>query len=218
MSVPPPGTGYFVAPANGPGPAVLVIPSPWGLTTSLKQRADELAEAGFSVLVPDLNDGTVASDEAEADRTLVEMDMNVAASLVQSSLRLLRSAAADPSDPIGVLGFAAGASWALWLAERLADDVAAVVGFYGTQSLTFRDTRAAFLLHFGAHDTVVTDDEVALLGLNLQMAGADFRIERHDHAGHGFAEAERPTFNGKVEAISWRQSLDFLAEHLRKRR
>jgi len=214
-AAPPPGSGYFVAPPDGPGPGVLLIPSPWGLTPSFKQRADDLADAGFSVLAPDLNDGVVAEDEPQAMEALMAMDMNVSASLVQSSLRLLRGATADPTSQLGIVGFAAGASWALWLAERLPDDCAAVVGFYGTQSLTFDRARARFLLHFGVADELVSDEEVAMLGLNLQMAKRDFRIEQHDAAGHGFAEQEHPNFDGAAEAVAWRQTLEFLAETLR---
>jgi carboxymethylenebutenolidase len=213
-SAPPPGSGYFVAPPDGPGPGVLLIPSPWGLTPSLKARADGLADAGFTVLVPDLNDGTVAQDERQATEALMAMDMNVSASLVQSSLRLLRGATVDPLAPMGIVGFAAGASWALWLAERFPDDCAAVVGFYGTQSLTFDRACAKFLLHFGGADELVSDDEIALLGLNLQMAKCDFRIEQHPDVGHGFAEQEHPNFDGSAEAVAWRQTLEFLAAGL----
>lgn len=207
--------GYFVGPTDAPGPGVLLIPSPWGLTPSLKRRADELADAGFTVLAPDLNDGSVATTEAESSDALMAMDMNVAASLVQSCMRLLRRSTADPAAPIGVVGFAAGASWALWLSERFPHDCAAIVGFYGTQSLTFSEATARYLLHFGDDDELVSDEEVVLLGLNLQMAKLDFTIEQHGGAGHGFAEAEHPNFNGAAEAIAWRQTLEFLASELR---
>ena len=212
--MPTPGSGYFVAPAAGPGPGVLLIPSPWGITPSLKARADELADAGFSVLAPDLNDGDVAETDDQAVEALMAMDMNVSASLVQSSMRLLKGASVDPSKPLGIVGFAAGASWALWLAERLPHDCAAVVGFYGTQSLTFDQAAAKFLLHFGGGDELVSDDEVALLGLNLQMAKCDFHIEQHASVGHGFAEREHPNFDGEAEAVAWRQTLEFLASVL----
>lgn len=213
--LPPPGTGYLVGPSTGAGPGVLLIPSPWGLTSACKQRADELAEAGFTVLTPDLNDGRAASSELEATEVLLALDMNVTASLVQSSMRLLQRASADPRARIGVVGFAAGASWALWLSERFADEIAATVGYYGTQSIRFDEAGAAYLLHFGRDDDLVTDDEIAMLGLNLQMAGLTFHVEHHDGVGHGFAERERPGFDAAAEALAWRQSLEFLAEHLR---
>ena len=105
---------------------MLLLASPWGLTPSLKQRADELADAGFNVLAPDVNDGVVATTEAEASESLMAMDVNVAASLVQSSLRLLKTTTPVPAAPVGVVGFAAGASWGLWLSERFAQDCACV--------------------------------------------------------------------------------------------
>ena len=215
QSLPPPGTGYFVAPTAGPGPGVLLVPSPWGLTASFKRRADELAEAGFTVLAPDLNDGRVAASEDEATEALMGMDMNVSASLVQSSLRLLKQATVDPTEPVGVVGFAAGASWAFWLSERLADDCRAVAGFYGTQSIPFVEAKASYLLHIGSEDELVSDDEVAMLGLNLQLAKRPQQVTRHDGAAHGFAEFERPTYHATAEAVAWRQTLEFLAEHLR---
>lgn len=213
--MPPPGSGYFVAPPDGPGPGVLLLPSAWGLTPSLKRRADALADSGFSVLAPDLNDGVVARDEAAATEALLGMNVNVAASLVQSSLRLLRSAAVDPDAPVGLVGFAAGTSWALWLAERMPEVCAAVVGYYGTQSISFEQVTARMLLHFAVDDQVVADEEVAMLGLSLQLAKCPFRIERHDGVGHGFAEHEHPNFDGRVDAVAWRQSLEVLAEVLR---
>ena len=67
----------------------------------------------------------------------------------------------------------------------------------------------------GVDDQLVTDDEVALLGLNLQMAGRTFQIEHHAGVGHGFAEREHPNYEAATEAVAWRQSLEFLAERLR---
>lgn len=194
---------------------MLLIPSPWGLTPSLKRRADELADAGFSILAPDLNDGRVASDQAEADEILTAMDMNVAASMVQSSARLLERAANPDAPGLGAVGFAAGASWALWLSARLKESCACVVGFYGTQSIEFDGSQSSYLLHFGTADTLVNDEEIAHLGLSLQLARRPFSIEQHQGAAHGFAEAEHPNFNAGAEAIAWRQTLEFLATTLR---
>lgn len=214
-SLPAPGTGYFVRPPSGAGPGVLLLPSPWGLTAGVKDKADELADAGFTVLAPDLNDGAVATSSDEARALLLEADMNVSASLVQSSLRLLRPATIDPAAPIGLLGYAAGASWALWLSARFADQCAAVVTFYGTQSISFDDAQASYLLHFAEHDDDVSDEDSALMGLNLQLARREFRVEMHPAVSSGFAESDHPNFDAAAEAIAWRQTLEFLAEKLR---
>ena len=194
---------------------MLLLPSAWGLTPSLKQRADDLADSGFSVLAPDLNDGIVATTVEEADEALMAMDINVAASLAQSSMRLLQRATADPTLPVGVVGFGAGASWALWLSERMANSCGCVITFYGTQSIEFSDASAAYLLHFGTDDEVVDETDIAMLGLNLQLAGRAFDVVHHQNAKHGFAEAEHPNHDAAIEAVAWRQSLEFLATHLR---
>ena len=181
----------------------------------MKDKAHDLADAGFTVLAPDLNDGVVASDADHATQLLLDADMNVTASLVQSSLRLLQAANADSGAAVGVLGYSSGASWALWLSERFAAQCRVVVGFYGTQSISFEKATASYLLHFAADDETVTDDEVALLGLNLQLARRDFRVEHHRGVNHGFAEAQHPNFDQPSEIIAWRQSLEFLASELR---
>jgi len=214
-SLPSPGTGYFVESSQDTGPGVLLLPSPWGLTAGLKDKADELGDAGFTVLAPDLNDGVAATTAEQARSLLLEADMNVSASLVQSSLRLLRAASPDPTAPVGVVGYAAGASWALWLSARFADQCAAVVAFYGTQSISFDEAQASYLLHFAEHDEDVSDEESALMGLNLQMARREFRVEVHDGVQSGFAESEHPNFDAPAEAVAWRQTLEFLAEKLR---
>lgn len=213
-SLPTPGTGYFVRPPENTGPGVLLLASPWGLTPGIKDKADELADAGFTVLAPDLNDGVVATSAAQAQELLLQADMNVAASLAQSSLRLLQAASAAPTEPVGLLGYGSGASWALWLSVRFADQCAAVATFYGAQTIAFDNTLSSYLLHFAEHDNLVTDEEKALMGLNLQLARADTRTELHPGVTAGFAEPGHPNFDGSAEAIAWRQTLEFFADKL----
>ena len=194
-STPPPGTGYFISNSANPGPGILLLSSPWGLSSAVKEKADELADAGFTVLAPDLYDGALATTAEQARTTLIEADMNIAASLVQSSLRILRAACPDPEAPVGVLGYAAGASWGLWLSVRFAEHVAAVAAFCGTQSIAFDGSQASYLLHFAEQDDDVTDEERAMMGLNLQLARCVSRVEQHDGVSGGFAERNHPNFD-----------------------
>ena len=64
---------------------------------------------------------------------------------------------------------------------------------------------------------LVSDLELADLGLNLQMADLDFRFEHHEGTTSGFAEEGRPEFDAEAEAVAWRQTAEFLAEKLRLR-
>lgn len=212
------GQGYFISPEEGPGPGVLLLHSFWGLNRHTKDTANRLADSGFTVLAPDLANGEVFTSDDDAMAALAEMDVNINASLVQSSLGILRRASRDKTAPIGVLGYGSGASWALWLSARLSEEVGAVVTYYGSQNIAMDGSRASYLAHWAESDDMVSDLEVADLGLSLQLAGRDFRFEHHEGTRHGFAEAGHGSFDGQAEAVAWRQTAEFLANELDLRR
>lgn len=211
------GSGYFISPDSGPGPGVLLLHSLWGLNRQAKDTANRLADHGFTVLAPDLNAGAVFDDTAEALAALHEADMNVTASLVQSSVGILRRASNDKTAPIGVVGYGPGASWGLWVSARLTEEISAVVTYYGAQSISMERAQASYLCHWAETDILVSDLEVADLGLNMQMADLDFRFEHHESTSSGFAERGLQEFNAEAEAVAWRQTAEFLAENLRQR-
>jgi len=211
------GHGYFISPDEGAGPGVLLLHSFWGLNRQVKDLANQLADVGFTTLAPDLADDQVFESEDEAFDWLRTADMNVNASLVQSSLSVLRRAQLNPASPIGVVGFGSGASWALWLSARLAAEISTVVTYYGTQSAPLDGAQAKYLCHWAEHDANVSDLEVADLGLSMQLAGLDFRFEHHDGTAGGFAEAGRPGFDTDAEVVAWRQTTEFLATNLKQR-
>lgn len=210
----PAGTGYFISPDDGPGPGVLLLHSFWGLNRAAKDTANDLADAGFTVFAPDLADGLVFEDRNLAMTALADADMNVVASLVQRSVGVLRRASLDKTAPIGVVGYGSGASWGLWLSARLIDEIAAVVTYYGSQSISMDTSNASYLCHWAEDDEIVGDLEVADLGLSLQIANRPFRFEHHDGTKHGFAEAGRPSFDAAAKASAWTGTIAFLKEEL----
>ncbi len=187
----------------------------WGLNRAAKDIADRLADSGFTVFAPDLAEGEEFSDDDTALRALAAADVNVLASLVQSSVGVVRRAQADPGARIGVVGYGSGASWALWLSARLVADIGAVVTYYGSQSIAMDSSEASYLCHWAADDPNVSDDDIANLGLSLQLAERPFRFEHHSETVGGFAEVDRPGFDGGVDAVAWRQTIEFLAGTLR---
>lgn len=208
------GQGYFISPEAGPGPGVLLLHSFWGLNRQVKDTANLLADSGFTVLAPDLTAGEVFETEESAMTALAEADMNVTASLVQSSVGILRRAQLHATAPIGIVGYGSGASWALWVSARLTEEVGATVTYYGSQSIPMDGAKASYLNHWSAA-SMVSDLEVADLGLSLQMAGVDFRFEHHDGTADGFAEHGLPGFDAEAEVVAWRQTTEFLASTLR---
>jgi carboxymethylenebutenolidase len=210
------GSAYVVAPETGHGPGVLVLHPWWGLTPFVRRWCDRLADAGFTALAPDLFAGGSADRPDEAEELLAAMDVDAAADLVLSSVGTLRRLPVTDDHPIGIVGFSMGASWGLWAAARVADDVAAVVTYYGTQGTALDGATAAFLGHFASHDELVSDDEVVELEAHLRLLGLDVTFHRYAGTGHWFVEDDRPAaFDAGAATLAWDRTLGFLEAHLR---
>jgi carboxymethylenebutenolidase len=210
------GTGYLVAPESGSGPGVLVLHAWWGLTPFFKGVCDRLADAGFVALAPDLHgDNRTAELPDDAEELLGSTDPNVTANVVMASIATLRSMAATPQGPVGILGFSMGASWALWAAARAPDHVAAVVAFYGSQNIDFALATAAFQGHFAEHDEFVDEDTVAEMQAHLLLLGHEVDFHRYPGTGHWFFEEDRPAAYVEGAAdLAWQRTVTFLHEHL----
>ena len=108
------GTGYLALPAGGAGPGILVLHAWWGLTDHVRGVCDRLAGEGYVALAPDLFEGRIATEVAEAEKGLKEADANELAHLTRSSLaapiiRTVRSLHPYENPALVVLDVAGGA-------------------------------------------------------------------------------------------------------------
>jgi carboxymethylenebutenolidase len=209
------GTGYLAVPESGSGPGVLVLHSWWGLTPFFRHVCDRLADAGFVALAPDLHQGRTADDPEEAAELLAGVDPNEVAHLVRSSAFTLQNLPATTGDPIGVIGFSMGGSWAIWLSARAPGTVAATTTFYGAQDMDLIDSRSAYLGHFAEQDEFVTDDELTLLEADLRLLERDVEFHRYPGTGHWFFEEDREAAYDPLAAeLAWDRTIAFLHRHL----
>lgn len=208
------GTGYVTVPDSGEGPGVLVLHSWWGLTPFFEGVCDRLSEAGFTALAPDLFGGRTVDTPEAAERLLAEADVDAMAHLVRAGLFALHGMPATPDAPVGTLGFSMGGSWALWLAGRFPDLMAATVAFYGTQSIDMTPATSAFLGHFAEHDRYVDDDERTLLEADLHVLDEDVHFRDYPGTGHRFFESDRPASDEAAAALAWDRTLAFLRDRL----
>lgn len=208
------GTGYLALPDAETGPGILVLHGWWGLTDHVRGVCDELAAQGFVALAPDLFDGRVATDVAEAERGLAEADANQLAHLTRSSLHALRRLPATTEQPVGVLGWSMGGSMALWLAARVPDAIAATATYYGGQDIDMVDAKSAFLGHFADTDPYVDDDGLVLLESELHLDGLAVEFHRYPGTLHWFAEPDRPEHDETAAALAWTRTLAFFHRHL----
>lgn len=205
---------YFIQGDEGPGPGVLLLHSFWGLTSSVKSLADELADHGFMVLVPDINFGELPESEQDALDHLGNADPNRLASLVLSSAKLLHERSTD--SPIGLLGFGMGGSLALWASVRLADAAGAAVSFYGSQQIDFAGAGASYLIHLAEEDEFITDDEAAFMEATMRLEELDVEVIRHPGTKHGFGEPDGDTFDPEAFDAAWTRTVEFLENRLSK--
>ncbi|HEY5889673.1 MAG TPA: dienelactone hydrolase family protein [Acidimicrobiia bacterium] len=202
-------SAYFIQPDSGPGPGVLVLPSFWGLTSSVKKLADDIADEGHTVLVPDLNFGVLPQSEEEAVRHLGEANPDRLASLVLSSGTLLAERASG--DSIAIVGSGMGGSLALWASVRLHSIVDRAVSFYGTQQIDFAGSNARYQVHLAETDDYISQDEVAFMQATMGLE--DLEIDVHVYVGttHGFAEPEGDSFDETARDLARSRTIAFLA-------
>ncbi len=208
------GTGYLALPEAPSGRGILVLHAWWGLTDHVRGVCDLLAAEGYVALAPDLFDGQVATEVADAERQLHAADADALAHLTRSSLQTLQDLPVTDGAQVGLLGYSMGASMALWLAARVPEAVAATVVFYGGQDIDMVDARSAFLGHYAEEDPYVDDDELVLLESELHLDGLDVEFHRYPGTHHWFAEDDRPEHDRDAAALAWDRTLAFFRTYL----
>ncbi len=203
---------YFVQGDAGPGSGVLILHSFWGLTSSVKNLADGLADRGYTVLAPDINFGELPESEQDALDHLGEASPDRLASLVFTSAKLLHERSTE--GPIGVVGFGMGGSLGLWASVRLTDLVAAAVSFYGSQQIDFAGSRSSYLIHLAEEDEFITDDEAAFMEATMGLESLPVEVIRYPETKHGFYEPDGDTFDPEAFEKAWAATLVFLAAQL----
>ncbi|MFD5464345.1 dienelactone hydrolase family protein [Kitasatospora sp. NPDC127059] len=211
--------GYLARPPQGVGPGLVVVQEWWGLTSHVADMADRFAAEGFTVLAPDLFGGATTHDRAEAARLKRELPVERAVEDLSGAVDFLLSLDDVVGDAVGVVGFCMGGGFALVLAARAGDRVAAAVPFYGLPpdpEFDYRGLTAHVLGHFGELDGSIPMAAVDEAAIRIGEA-TDIRPEIHFYpAGHAFMNDENPlgTHDPLQARIAWRRTLTFLWGHL----
>ena len=202
--------GFLAEPDTGRGPGVLVLHPWWGLNDTVKQMCEGLAQAGFTVLAPDLYRGEgVATTIEEAERMSDAIDLPRAEQAVLGALDRLRGMV---DGLVGVVGFSMGAGYGLWLTRKRPDQIGALVLFDGTGGEA--GEAAPVLGHFAGDDPYEPAESVDELEQQLRDAGRLEALHRYAGVGHWFAEPDRPEFNPDAATLAWERTLEFLRRKL----
>ncbi len=211
-----PAHGYLALPpeTSRPAPAVLVLHAWWGLNETITQICDRFAAEGFTAFAPDLFEGRSAAVIAEAEHLAQGSDEARVRAIALAALSFLRTQPAVRSGPVAIVGFSFGAAWAYELSASRADEVKAVVAFYGTYGgLDFTAARATYLGHFAEDDPFEPLPVVQKIEEEIRAAGRTVTFHIYPKTGHWFFEPDRPdAYDAAASALAWERTLAFLRQ------
>jgi carboxymethylenebutenolidase len=205
-------TEAYLAPARpAPGPPVLLLHPWWGLNQTIRDLADRLAGDGFTVMAPDLFDGTVLTtpDDAQAHvKSLSQADGDRIREVVQATLDQLLAHPDARGERAAIIGLSFGAMEGTEVATAR-PDVAALVTFYS--GIFEAPPGIAYLGHFAEDDEF--DDSAQVPDLQRTLAEGS---AAHVYPGtrHWFMEADRPEFDPDATERSYARTVAFLREQL----
>ena len=211
---------YLAIPAVGKGPAILVLHAWWGLNDFFRGFCDQLAQAGYVAMAPDLFKGKVARTIEAAEQHLSQWDeAQEAPPIILPAIEELSKHAAVNGHGLGVIGFSMGAYWALWLAQKKPELIRAVILFYGTDGGggDFQQSKANYLGHFAAIDPYETESGIQKLEQKLKEANRPTTFYTYPGTSHWFFEEDRlDAYNPQAAQLAWERTLRFINDSLAK--
>ena len=214
-------SAYLAVPEHGSGPGVVVLHAWWGLTEPFRQVCDQLAEAGFVALAPDLYHGKTAAtvEEAQALGSALDQDVERVRSDITGVVQVLRqhdaTKLADGRGKLALVGFSLGGAYALDMSVNLAEEIAAVVTFYATYpGLDYSRALAAYLCHFAEDDPFEPTESVAEMEQELKAAGRPVTVYTYPGTKHWFFEENRPEYDAQAAHLAWERTIEFLHQRL----
>ncbi|MAS09519.1 dienelactone hydrolase family protein [Salinisphaera sp.] len=204
-------------------PGVLVIPEWWGLNDYAKQRARELAAAGYVAFAADMyGEGKTTQSPQEAKSWSTAAKANLRG-LGQAALSQLAEAPRVDDAHLGAIGFCFGGTSALELAYSGAP-VDAVVSLHGhlPPPATSDDVNAAILVLHGAADPMVKMSDVTQLAKTLDAReNVDWHLTMYGDAEHAFTNPaaddygiDGVSYNAVAAKRAWAHTQTFLADKL----
>ncbi|HYL74530.1 MAG TPA: dienelactone hydrolase family protein [Bryobacteraceae bacterium] len=217
---------YFVHPATGAAPGVLIWPDIFGLRPALRQMGKRLAESGYSVLVVNPFYRVKKAPTAESGAaTPIQQLMPLARALNETTHMTDAKAFvgwldAQPSvaknRKIGTQGYCMGGPIAFRTAAAVPDRVGAVASFHGgglvTESpnsphLQAAKTKAQFLIAIAANDDARSPKDKDVLKETFANAKLSAEIEVYTGAAHGWCPPDSGVYNEPQAEKAWSRLL-----------
>lgn len=220
----PDGTAdaYFVHPASGTAPGVLIWPDIFGLRPAKRQMGKRLAESGYSVLVVNPFYRTKKAPTAEnGGQTPIQSVMPMAQTLNESTHMtdakafigwLDEQPSVARNRKMGTQGYCMGGPIAFRTAAAVPDRVGAVASFHGgglvrdaanSPHLQASKTKAQFLVLIAANDDQRAPKDKDVL---KETFGTAAEIEVYN-AAHGWCPPDSRVYNQELSEKAWSRLL-----------
>jgi len=229
----PDGTAdaYFVHPASGTAPGVLVWPDIFGLRPALRQMGKRLAESGYAVLVVNPFYRVKKAPTADAGAaTPIPQLMPLAQALNETTHMtdakafvawLDRQPSVARNRKVGTQGYCMGGPIAFRTAAAVPDRIGAVASFHGgglvttmpnSPHLQAAATKAQFLVAIAANDDARSPNDKNVLKDTFTKAKLAAEIEVYEGAAHGWCPPDSGVYNEPQAEKAWGRLLALYKE------
>ncbi|HLN03470.1 MAG TPA: dienelactone hydrolase family protein [Bryobacteraceae bacterium] len=217
---------YFVHPASGTAPGVLVWPDIFGLRPAFRNMGKRLAESGYAVLVvnpfyrvkkaptADAGGATPVQDLMPLARALTETTQMTDAKAFIGWLDGQQSVAKDRK--MGTQGYCMGGPIAFRTAAAAPDRVGAVASFHGgglvtdapnSPHLQAAKSKAQFLIAIAENDDARSPNDKTVLKETFAKANLPAEIEVYAGAAHGWCPPDSRVYNEAQAEKAWSRLL-----------
>jgi carboxymethylenebutenolidase len=224
----PDGTAdcYFVHPASGTAPGVLMWPDIFGLRPAFRQMGKRLAESGYAVLVvnPFYRVKKAPTADAGAATPIAQL-MPLAQGLNETTQMtdakafiawLDGQSAVARNRKMGTQGYCMGGPIAFRTAAAVPDRIGAVASFHGgglvtnmpnSPHLQTAQTKAQLLIAIAANDDARSPAEKDVLKETFAKANLPAEIEVYAGAAHGWCPPDSGVYNEPQAEKAWSRLL-----------
>jgi carboxymethylenebutenolidase len=224
---------YFVHPASGTAPAVLVWPDIFGLRPAFRQMGKRLAESGYAVLVVNPFYRSKKAPTAPAGGATPLQDLVPLARALNETTHMTDAKAfiawLDAQKPVaknrkvGTQGYCMGGPIAFRTAAAVPGRVGAVASFHGgglvtkdpnSPHLQAAKSHAQFLVAIAENDDQRSPSDKDILKATFAKAGLQAEIEVYAGAAHGWCPPDSRVYNEPQAEKAWSRLLALYARAL----
>ncbi|MGP0075905.1 MAG: dienelactone hydrolase family protein [Bryobacteraceae bacterium] len=224
----PDGTcdAYFVHPASGTAPAVLVWPDIFGLRPAFRAMSKRLAESGYSVLVINPFYRTKPAPTADKGAATPIPDLIPLAQSLNETTHMTDAKAfigwldeqpsVNKKRKVGTQGYCMGGPMAFRTAAAVPARVGAVATFHGGGLVTDKPdsphleaakSKAHFLICIAANDDMRAPNDKVALKETFEKAKLPAEIEVYTGAAHGWCPFDSGVYNEPQAEKAWSRLL-----------